>query len=569
MSDSSDGRKMTRRTFVQLAGTATAGAVLAPWAIGKAPAAQVAQKRIVIVFQRRTAGFANHGRSDTEQTGLVDAGLAGQNPVTLERFPWLAQELPSIKKGTWKVDEKNKKMITVYRLRAGLKWQDGKPHTAQDFKFGWEVHHHPDFPLRDRLVPDLIEKIETPDERTIVIHWKALYNEAHAIQKQQLRAWPRHILEEAFRSGDIKALTNHPYWNREFIGTGPYKVVDYGNGSQIELQANPYYHLGKPKIERLTARVIEDNNTSLSAILAGEVDVALRNTIAFDGAVILKEQWEAKGLGQVSLRPVSHNWVNLSGTNPFFKDVRVRRALLHAIDRNALVKNIFKGYISVIHFPMSPFRKAFKKADAAATKYEYNPDKAKQLLTEAGWKAGADGVLVNEKNERMEFEFTAEAGHREDEQMQAIVMDYWKKIGVQCTVKNMPGRLLNAEENRNRWPGAMVGGHNLVVEEWAERYHSAGTPTAENRYSTESVSLWRNPQADAIMDELNTIVPEPRAIQLQVDFVKLYTRDLPHLPMYYAPEILAIKKGLKGITPRIESGGNNMNTWNMHVWEKA
>jgi peptide/nickel transport system substrate-binding protein len=534
-----------------------------------APAAQVSQKRIVIVAQRRTAGFANHGRSDTEQTGLVDAGLAGQNPVTLERFPWLAEELPSIKKGTWKIDQKNKTMVTIYRLRSGLRWHDGKPHTSQDFKFGWEVHHHPEFPLRDRLVPDLIEKIETPDSRTIVIHWKALYNEAYAIQKQQLRAWPRHILEEAFRSGDIKALTNHPYWNRQFVGTGPYRLVDYGGGTQMELEANPYYVFGKPKIGRVTFRVIEDNNTSLSAILAGEVDLALRNTIAFDGAVILKEQWEGKGLGQVILRPVSHVWVNLSGSNPLFKDVRVRRALLHAVDRDALAKNVFKGYVPVVHFPMSPLRKAFKKADAAATKYEYSPDKAKQLLAEAGWKPGPDGVLVNEKAERMEFEFRAEAGRREEEQTQAIVIDYWKKIGVQCTVKNMPGRLLNSEEFRNRWPGAMVGGHNLVVEEWAERYHSAGTPTPENRYSTESVSLWNNAQADAIMDELNTIIPESRAIQLQAEFVKLYTRDLPHLPMYYSPEVLAIKKGLRGVTPRIESGGNNMNTWNMHLWDKS
>ncbi|HWP56634.1 MAG TPA: peptide ABC transporter substrate-binding protein [Candidatus Acidoferrales bacterium] len=569
MSDSLAKRGMTRRTFVQLAGTAAAGAALSPWLAGKAPAAQVQQQRIVIVFQRRTAGFGNHGRSDTEQTGLVDAGLAGQNPVTLERFPWLAEELPSVKKGTWKIDQKSKTMITVYRLRRGLRWSDGKPFTAQDFKFGWEVHHHPEFPLRDRLVPDLIEKIETPDDRTIVIHWKSLYNEAYAIQKQQLRAWPRHILEDAFRSGDIKGLTKHPYWNQKFVGTGPYRLLDYGGGTQLELEANPYYVFGKPKIARVTARVIEDNNTSLSAVLAGEVDLALRNTIAFDGAVILKEQWEPKGLGQVSMRPVSHNWVNLSGTNPMFKDVRVRRALLHAIDREALVKNVFKGYVSVIHFPMSPFRKAFKKADAVAIKYEYNPEKAKQLLAEAGWKPGPDGVLVNDKGERMEFEFRAEAGRREDEQMQAIVMDYWKKIGVQCFVKNMPGRLLNAEEYRNRWPGAMVGGHNLVVEEWAERYHSAGTPTEENRYSTESVTHWKNPEADRIMDELNTIISEQRSIQLQVEFVKLYTRDLPHLPMYYSPEILAIKKGLKGITPRIESGGNNMNNWNMHVWEKV
>ena len=562
------GKKITRRQFVRMAGTAAAGVAVSPWVARPARAAQTGQKHVVILGGRRTAGFGNHGRSDTELTGIADAGLAGQNPVSLERFAWLVEELPSVKKGTWKIDQKNNKMVTTYRLRAGARWQDGKPHTAQDFRFGWEVHHHPDFPLRDRLVPDLIESIETPDERTIVITWKSLYNEGFAIQKQQLRAWPRHILEEAFKAGDMKALSRNDYWNQKFIGTGPYKVSSWGNGSQVEFEANPYYVFGRPKIERVTYRVVEDSNTALSTVLAGEVDLAIRNTVSFEGAVILKEQWEAKGLGTVSLRPVSHRWVNLSGTNPLFKDVRVRRALLHAIDREAMVKSIFKGYVSVINFPMSPFRKAFKPADAVATKYPYNPAKAKQLLAEAGWKPGSDGVLVNASGERMEFEFRADAGNRDDEQTQAIVIDYWKKIGVACSIKNMPDRLLNSEEFRNRWPGAMVGGHNLVVEEWAERYHSAGTPTAENRYSTESVTLWNNAQADAIMDELNTILPEKRSIELQAEFVKLYTRDLPHLPLYYTPEIIVIKKGLTGVTPRIESGGNNMNTWNMHVWDK-
>jgi peptide/nickel transport system substrate-binding protein len=558
---------LTRRNFLSRSGAAAMGLALSGLA-KPTRAAQVGQKKIVIMGGRRTAGFANHGRSDTELTGIVDAGLAGQNPVTMERFPWLAEELPSVKKGTWKIDKQKKTMITVYRLRSGLRWQDGKPHTAQDYKFGWEVHQHPEFPLRDRLVPDLIEKIDTPDERTVVIHWKGLYNEAHAIQKQQMRAWPRHILEDAFRAGDIKAFTRDAYWNQKFVGTGPYRLTDWGGGGQIELEANPYYVLGKPKIDRATYRVVEDSNTALAATLAGEVDLALRDTISFDGATILKEQWEAKGLGTVSIRPVTFRWVNLSGTNPLFKDVRVKRALLHAIDRESMAKNIFKGLAPVIHFPMSPFRNAYKRADAVATKYEFNPDKAKQLLAEVGFKPGTDGVLVNAAGERMEFEFRTEAGSREDEQAQAIIIEYWKKIGVRCHIKNMPQRILNAEENRNRWPGAMLGGNNLVIEEWAERFHSAGTPTAENRWSTESVSLWRNPQADAIMDELNSVIPEERALDLQVEFVKLYTRDLPYLPLYYRMEWLAIKKGLTGVTPRAETGGQNMNTWNMQVWDK-
>jgi peptide/nickel transport system substrate-binding protein len=559
---------LTRRQFI-------AGSTLAAIGLGVSGrensifAAQSGQKRLVMLGGRRTAGFANHGRSDTELTGLVDAGLAGQNPLTLERFPLLAEELPSVKKGTWKIDRQKKTMVTVYRLRSGLKWSDGKPHTSHDFKFGWEVHRHPEFPLRDRLVPDLIEKIETPDDRTIAIHWKSLYSEAYAIQKQQLRAWPRHILQDAFQAGDIKALTRDAYWNQKFVGTGPFRLLDWGGGAQIECEANPHHALGRPKIDRVTYKVVEDSNTALSAVLAGEVDVTLRDTLSFDGALILKEQWEAKKLGMVSIRPITFRWLNLSGTNPLFKDLRVKRALLHAIDRNTMVNNIFRGVAPIIHFPMSPFRKAYQRADQAAMKYEYNVDRARQLMREAGFTLGADGVLVGAKGERMEFEFRTEAGSREDEQAQAIVVDYWKRIGVRAQVKNLAPRVFNSEEFRNRWPGAALGGQNLVVEEWAERFHSAGTPTAENRWSTESVSLWQNAQADKIMDELNTIIPEARAVDLQVEFIKLFTRDLPYLPLYYRLEWLAIRAGVTGITPRIESGGQNMNTWNMHLWDKT
>lgn len=561
-------KSLTRRQFIVNSGLAAIGVGIS---LRAKPlfAAQTGQKRLVMMGGRRTAGFANHGRSDTELTGVVDAGLAGQNPVTLERFPLLAEELPSVKNGTWKIDRQKKTMVTVYRLRSGLKWSDGKPHTSHDFKFGWEVHRHPEFPLRDRLVPDMIEKIETPDDRTIAIHWKALYTEAHAIQKQQLRAWPRHILQDSFQAGDIKALVRDAYWNQKFIGAGPYRLLDWGGGAQIEAEANPNYALGKPKIDRVTFKVVEDSNTALSAMLAGEVDLALRDTLSFDGALVLKEQWEAKGLGTVSIRPITFRWLNLSGTNPLFKDVRVKRALLHAIDRNSMVNNIFRGVAPIIHFPLSPFRKAYQRADRAAMKYEYNVDKAKQLLSEAGFTMGSDAVLVNAKGERMEFEFRTEAGSREDEQAQAIIIDYWKKIGVRAQIKNLAQRVFNSEEFRNRWPGAALGGQNLVVEEWAERFHGAGTPTAENRWASESVSLWQSAQADKIMDELNTIIPEARATDLQVEFVKLFTRDLPYLPLYYRLEWLAIRKGVAGFTPRIESGGQNMNTWNMHLWDKA
>ena len=91
---------------------------------------------------------------------------------------------------------------------------------------------------------------------------------------------------------------------------------------------------------------------------------------------------------------------------------------------------------------------------------------------------------------------------------QAIIADYWKKIGVRGNIKNLPNRLLNSADNRNRWPGAFIGSHNVTVEEWPERFHTKNIPTAENKYAPENVSGWNDPRKDAILDEINSIIPE-------------------------------------------------------------
>jgi peptide/nickel transport system substrate-binding protein len=563
------GSAVTRRQFVKLAGVSVAAAGVASWPNHLLFAAQPARKRIVIHGERQVTSLGYHNRRETEHVSMVDAGLVTQNPVTLERVPVLAEELPSVKKGTWKIDTQKKTMVTVYKLRPGLTWHDGKAYTSKDFEFGWQISKHPEFPMPDRLVPELISKIETPDERTIVIHWNDLYNEAYAIQYTHVRAFPRHLLQEAFTAGDMKAFANLPFWNKNFIGAGPYRVVEWDAGTRMELEAFKDFTLGRPKIDRVTYKTVEDTNTNLAAVLAGEVDLCMRSTISFDGAMILREQWEKQGKGKIYISPASWSWLNLSRDNPWFSDVKVRRALLHAIDREAMVQNLFKGEKIVSHVPLSRVRKSYKKALATATLYKYDPETAKKLLAEAGWKPGSDGVLVNSKGERMEFEFRVTAERRDHEQAQAIIADYWKKIGVRTNIKNLPNRLLNAAENRNRWPGAFIGTHNVTVEEWQERFHTKNIPSAENKFALENVSGWNDPRKDAILDELNSIVTPARSEQLQLEFIKMFSDALPHLPLYYSPEVLVAKKGLTGMTPRQESGGQNSSSWNMYQWDKV
>ena len=163
---SADAQSVSRRQFIKLAGASAAAVGALSWSRADLFAAQPARKRIVIHGERQVTSLGYHNRRETEHVSMVDAGLVGQNPVTLERVPVLAEELPSVKKGTWKIDPQKKTMITVYKLRPGLKWHDGKPYTSKDFEFGWQIAKHPEFPMPDRLVPELISKIETPDDRT-------------------------------------------------------------------------------------------------------------------------------------------------------------------------------------------------------------------------------------------------------------------------------------------------------------------------------------------------------------------------------------------------------------------
>ena len=161
-----------------------------------------------------------------------------------------------------------------------------------------------------------------------------------------------------------------------------------------------------------------------SFAFSASVDLCMRSTISFDGAMILREQWEKQGKGKVLISPASWTWLSLSRDNPIFSDVRVRRALLHAIDRDAMVQNLFKGEKVVSHLPLSRVRKSYNKALAASTVYKYDPERAKQLLAEAGWKPGAEAVLTNAKGERLEFEFRVTAERRDHEQAQAVIADY-------------------------------------------------------------------------------------------------------------------------------------------------
>jgi peptide/nickel transport system substrate-binding protein len=507
-------------------------------------------------------------QQDTELSDMVHAGLARMNSATYQLDPWMAEELPSIEKGTWKINPDGS-METTYRLRPGIRWHDGTPFSPQDFAFGREVQADRKVPpYQYRRQAEYIDRIEAPDDRTMVVHWNTTYRLANALIRTELYPLPRHLLEATYRAGDYERFNNDPWWITEFVGIGPYRVTSIEHGVAVQLEAFDGYFLGRPKIDSVTWRHIADAQVTLTNLLADAIDVTVRDALVFDSGISARDQWEKRGAGQVFITPSSWRWININAAHPWANDVRVKRALLHAVDREAIAQSLSYGYDRVIEAPMSPFRPQYARVDAAVTKHEFNPSRAQAILEEAGWRKAADGVLVNAQGDRFSIDGRTRSDQQDRVQEQAVTIPYWKAVGVEVTVNNLTSAQYATEDNRNRWPGAFWNGHNLVVEEWLNRFGNAATPSDSTRWVGDNVSRWSSPRKEAILREMDQSLDRQRWEDLSVEFAVLFSQELPHLSMMTSSAIMAIKNGVTGVQAVSESGVSNSRTWNVEQWDK-
>lgn len=530
------------------------------------PAAPRIERNLVVSTGRLITTLSTLGLRDDEARDVVSAGLVQRNLTNLQWQGWMAEDLPSLEKGTLQLNPDGT-MVATWKLRPNIKWHDGTPFDSRDLSFSLELAKDPALPIPERTFPDQVDRVETPDSRTWVVYLKKVHLAGRITNQNYLAVVPRHILEPIYRAGDYPALENHPYWTSGFIGAGPYRVLDFKPAEVLEVEAFDDYFLGRPKIDRMTWRLVGDRQVMLANILTNAVDVTLRDALTWDGALVAKEQWEATGQGKVLLTPTNAQGAG-PGLSPLFDDVRVRQALLHAIDREEIKETLSRGLIDVAHIPMVPGYPSYEKVLAAATRYDFNLQRAQTILQAAGWTRGADGVLANQRGERFSFDFEAASG-ADLELLQAPVADYWRAIGVESRINNMPQRTLDTEEFRNRWPGVRMVTVFSDPGGWDDRYHSSSIPTEATRWIGQNTGRWANPEKDRTLADLfSAHIRQPSQVEdLYVRFAQLYTQDLPQWPIRYTIESTTYRTGLTGVYPKYGGASEYTRTWNVHLWE--
>jgi peptide/nickel transport system substrate-binding protein len=480
-----------------------------------------------------------------------------------EFVPQLAAEQISVEKGTWRLNSDGT-MDTTWRILPNVKWHDGTPFTSEDLLFSFNAFKDPELPSRFGSALRDMESATIPDPLTLVVHWRRPF--ATANEAPALIPMPKHQLEDAYLN-DKANFGNNPKLLYQFVGLGAYRLVNWTVGTQVEFERFDNYYRGRPPLDRVIIRFISDPRTVMANLLAGTIDMAAGNRVDLEAAVELKQRWEGTG-ANVKFSPLGDLQQIEIQFRPEFARPRnglierpVRQALFHALDRKSLVEAVAHGLTPVADHWFSPIHALFAEVDSATPKYPYDPTRAQQLLAQAGWVRGGDGILVhNQTGDRFELEVYIQEEKSEDDQ--AIVADNWKAIGVQPIQKALPQP--RDREFEAKQPGALVTspkGYEVPYVE-SSRLYTSNISSAANKWTGRNRGGYTNAQVDALIERLALTIDVRETVPLHRQLIQEALTDVALIPIYFDVDSIATQKGVKGPL------GGTWVEWNFFDWDK-
>jgi peptide/nickel transport system substrate-binding protein len=348
---------------------------------------------------------------------------------------------------------------------------------------------------------------------------------------------------------------------------GPFKLVEWELGSQVLLEAYDGYFLGRPKIDRLTIKFIPNIDTIVANILAGTVDWT--SDLKFEQSTAIKRQWEAAGLKPTAILDISAlRYVWIQYRDPAFRgllDARVRRGLLSALDRQALSDGLFEGLAPVADTFIPPDDVRWDWFRDVALTYPHDERRAEQLFAEAGLRRESDRVFADMNGTRMVLSQWTNDGPPGPQEI-AITADQWRAFGVPTEQTILAPSQQQDRRLRASFPALF---HNSWSRpNWVNidgRLDSANCANESNQWNGLNQGCYVNPSADQILGRLKGAFDPEAQRPLYRDLMRLYTEELPLLPLYFSSNIILARQGLTGLKGKANPEGGT--TWNIGDWD--
>jgi peptide/nickel transport system substrate-binding protein len=480
------------------------------------------------------------------------AGLMFSELVTVDAqgrdVPDLAAVVPTVANG----GIGNNGLTLTYHLRRNAKWQDGVPVTSKDVVFTWHAIMNPNNNVVSHRGYDQIASMTTPDDRTVIMHMKRLFAPAidtiFGESDTPFRILPAHLLA---RYPNINTLA----FNSAPIGSGPYTFVAWRRGDSITLKANPLYYLGKPKIDTLIVKIINDQNTTEAQVRSHEIDLALEisgtnyQSLADDPDIV-----------RLITRGPSYTALFFNTQRPPLDDVRVRRAIALGINRAQITSDDTYGTGEVAVADLSRYYWAF---DPSLSPLPYDPKEAGLLLDQAGWRMGADGIRYK-NGSPLALQLAFGNGSQLARTVIVQAQQMLKQIGVDLSLKGYDYSQLYASKQTG---GIYTSGKfDIALYAWiagadpdnSSTWLSSMTPPTGN-----NITLYKSAEMDAAQTQALSTFDRAARTKAYALIEALLLRDVPGTFIYYQGLRYAYVPQLKNFAPNGVSEGWNAYEWNI------
>ena len=496
--------------------------------------------------------------SSSEVLGFVFETLLSRDPRTLEFKPLVATGRPEISPD---------KLTYTFKIRKDVRFQDGRPLTGEDVLFSVKAIKCPfvNAPFLRVYFNSLVDA-QLVDPYTIRFVTKERYflNESvlggitmlprHYYDPENLlqRVTVRELTQDPAKlSGEVKKFGDqfNRNYNRNPLGSGPYKFGSWKTGREIELMRSLNYWgdgkegIDQPDLDRLKFRVVNNMDAALTRLKSGSLDYMEGLTPVQVVRGTSSERFNREFKKYEYYAP-TYTYIGWNNDNLIFRDKRVRQAMTYLTDRKQIVKSVLFGLGEVVNGHIYLFRPEY---DKSLPSYLFDPQKALALLNEAGWKdTDGDGVLdkiIDGKKVPLRFEIKINSGNAVRKSVALVLMDELKKHGIVASVRELDWTIFLNDVKNHQFDAVVLGWQMSTTE--PDAYQVWHSSQAANKGS--NAISYKNARVDEILEQYRREFDPQKRIQLYQEFQQILSDEQPYTFLYVGKRVSALHRRFQGV----------------------
>lgn len=437
---------------------------------------------------------------------------------------------------SWQVAADNKTI--TFKLKPGLQWADGKPLTSEDVLFTWRLIT--DEKTHSPYASDyqLVTKAEAPDAQTFIVHYSQPF--APALESwASLQVLPKHKLA----GQDIHTTS----FAQKPLGSHYYQLKEWRHGEYLKLEKNPKSVLGPANIETLVERIIPDPAAQFLELMADNIDSMNMDPITYARIIPSRPTLQAQ-LNQYKELGNSYTYLGFNLKRKPFDDVRVRKAINYAIDKQEIIDGVYLGLGIAI---ASPYKPGTRWSNSQLTPYPFDPAKAKQLLAEAGYQDSDGDGYVERDGKTLSFEMLTNLGNKQREKTAVIIQRRLKEVGIDTRIRTLEWASLLTNFIKPGDFDAVVMGWGLGLDpDQYNIWHSSQQNPGQFNFIG-----YHNPVVDQLLEQGRLEFDPEKRMHIYHEFAKVLYEDSPLVYLSAGYGLTAIHKRVQGIMNPVPPAG--------------